>query len=417
MLREALVAGSLGLLSIWTGVSATGLSGPLTAAEVSIPEAASPKDARPGQVSLLKSPKGMRYFLRVPSSCYTKRGARLIIFLHGSNINGLSYLRSFEAKKWAPHDILVCPNGEKGDAPQGANNFTFRSAVFVADVTQEVQAAFTVTRTYIGGHSQGGFVTFSAIMHYPELFQGAFPMACDCWMQNEPNLWEDKPDILAKQARIAIAVIHGKKDTVVDFSQGEHAYEIFLAMGYPKVRLLAPERLGHQFVLSPVDEALAWLDAVNGFEPSASLRLASDWARQGEWGWVFETARAITKSKRGRSGDQSRAKRDLKLAEAAAAKELGAMRNRFESEAAENWLAAWYEFRRRFGRTETARPLVERYNALRREQRETGRTLFREARTLLRKGGKSEGHAKLRELLDKAPATYEAYYAAKWLKE
>ena len=40
-----------------------------------------------------------------------KTGARLIVFLHGSNMNGLEYLRSFEAKKWCEDDILCYPNG------------------------------------------------------------------------------------------------------------------------------------------------------------------------------------------------------------------------------------------------------------------------------------------------------------------
>ena len=49
-------------------------------------------------------------------------------------------------------------------------------------------------------------------------------------------------------------------------------------MGWTKLRLFAPEKLEHQFMLSPVDEALQWLDAMNGREPKRSLELANDWA-------------------------------------------------------------------------------------------------------------------------------------------
>ena len=134
----------------------------------------------------------------------------------------------------------------------------------MADVTEEVQKAFKTTITYVGGHSQGAFLTYSVILNFPDLYRGAFPMAGDCWMQNEPNLWEDKPEILKKQKEIAIAVIHGKADPVVAFSQGEHAYDCFRAMGWTKLRLFAPANLNHMFMLAPVDEAIEWLDAMNG---------------------------------------------------------------------------------------------------------------------------------------------------------
>lgn len=258
-----------------------------------VPQAPSPGSVPRGGLALLESPKGMRYFLQVPRSYRPDRGARLIVFLHGSNMNGLAYLRSFNARKWASGDIIVCPNGEKGDDPYGGNNFTFESAPYVADVTRQVKDAFNITRAYIGGHSQGGFVTYSVIMQYPDLYAGAFPMAGDCWMQNEPNLWEDDPPMLEKQRRIAIAVIHGRSDPVVSFSQGEHAYDVFLAMAYPKLRFFAPEKLGHEFMLSPVPEALEWLDAMVGANPAAALPLCARWLAEEEYGWAAEAAGAL----------------------------------------------------------------------------------------------------------------------------
>src|SRR5688572_5725457 len=112
-----------------------------------------PAKLKPGQTGLLKSKaKGMGYFLRVPKKFDAKAGARLVVFLHGSNMNGLDYLRSFESMNWADDAILCCPNGEQGSDPFGQNNFTFGSADYVADVTEEVQKAFKTTVTYIGGH-------------------------------------------------------------------------------------------------------------------------------------------------------------------------------------------------------------------------------------------------------------------------
>ncbi|OGV79915.1 MAG: hypothetical protein A2340_16095 [Lentisphaerae bacterium RIFOXYB12_FULL_60_10] len=130
-----------------------------------VPKAAAPASVEPGKCAWLKFPDGIAYFLRVPASYDAKKGARLIVFLHGSNMNGLAYLRSFEAKGWCRDDILLCPNGEQGRDVFGANNFTFGSASPITDVVAAVKKAFKVTRTYIGGHSQGGFVTYSVIIY------------------------------------------------------------------------------------------------------------------------------------------------------------------------------------------------------------------------------------------------------------
>src|SRR5262245_20941928 len=181
--------------AVVAGAAFAALAGPAAAKDDKLPEAASPDKVKPGQTALLKAGNGMHYFLRVPKDYDPKKGARLVVFLHGSNMNGLSYVRSFEAKRWANDDILCCPNGEQGSDPYGQNNFTFESAPLVAGVTEDVKKAFKTTVSYVGGHSQGGFLTYSVIMLNPDLFQGAMPMAGDCWMQNEPNLWEDKPDV------------------------------------------------------------------------------------------------------------------------------------------------------------------------------------------------------------------------------
>lgn len=394
------------------------LAPPAPAKEKRLPEAARPADVKPGTSALLKSPKGVSYFLRVPKGYKAKEGARLVVFLHGSNMNGLSYLRSFEAKRWAHDAILCCPNGEQGGGdPYGANNFTFSSAPLVADVTKQVQEAFETSVTYVGGHSQGGFLTYSVIMNFPELYQGAVPMAGDCWMQNEPNLWEDKPDRLALQRSIAIAVIHGQADTVVKFAQGEHAYDVFRAMGYPKLRLFAPKRLGHQFMLSPVDEALAWLDAMNGREEKDSLKLAERWVKQGEYGWAFQTATALLGRDPVGRATKSRAPKLKERCETAAAQAAEKMRQVMDGEPPAKWIPLWLEFWRIHGATDAAKPLVESYLERREEQRATGARLFREARAHFQAEAKDEGYVALERLLADAPSTYDAYYAWRWLEE
>jgi predicted esterase len=393
----------------WTRAGAAaalvaGLAAPLAAApggDDRPPEVGDIAKVKPGDTVLLTAPKGMRYFLRVPKKFDAKAG-RLIVFLHGSSMNGLDYLRSFEAMGWAKDDLLACPNGETGSDPFGANNFTFASAPLVADVTEQVQGRFKPSVTYVGGHSQGGFLTFSVILLHPDLYRGAIPMAGDCWSQNEPNLWEDDEKTLAKQQQIAIAVIHGKADPVVPFSQGQHAYDVFRAMGWPKLRLFAPEQLGHQFMLSPVGEALEWLDAMNGREEKRSLELARDWAEQGEWGWARQVAQAAKSPKL------------VKDAEAAATKAAAAMTEAMKRKPVV-WVPEWLEFWRVHGGTAAAKPLVDKYLSKRDKQRNDGKRLFDLAWSAARDDDRAKRDERLNELLEEAPCTFEAYYAWSWL--
>lgn len=391
----------------WLAALALFLIGSRAAAkEDKPPEIDSPGKVKPGTTALVTpAAKSMRYFLRVPKKYNPRDGARLIVFLHGSNMNGLAYLRSFEAKKWCDDDILCCPNGENGTDPFGQNNFGFESGPLVAGVTQEVQKAFKITIAYIGGHSQGAFLTYNVILNFPDLYRGAFSMAGDCWSQNEPNLWEDKPDLLNKQKEIAIAVIHGKADPVVAFSQGEHAYDCFRAMGWTKLRLFAPKDLNHMFMLAPIDEVIEWLDAMNGRNEPKSLSLAAKWAKDGEWGWVWHVA------KTSRSGALLQ-----KAAEDAAAKAVPAITQAQKGKPAD-WVPKWVEFWRVYGGTNAAKPLVANYLAQRDQQRATATRLFNEAQTLFRSNKRDDAYKVLEKLRDDGPYTYQGYFACKWLSE
>jgi predicted esterase len=371
------------------------------------PEVDSPAKVPPGATALVKTAgKEMSYFLRVPRSYNPKFGARLIVFLHGSNMNGLSYLRSFEAKHWCDGDVLCCPNGEKGTDPFGQNNFGFESGSLVADVTKEVQGAFKTPITYVGGHSQGAFLAYNVILNHPDLYHGAFPMAGDCWMQNEPNLWEDKPEILAKQKQIAIAVIHGKADPVVQYSQGEHAYDCFRAMGWTKLRLFAPENLNHMFMLAPVDEAIEWLDAMNEINEKRTLARAAQWSKAGEWGWVWHAANA----------SKARGPAIRKLAEAAGKKAVPAMTEALKGEPAD-WVPLWVEFWRVHGETDAAKSLVADYLKQRDQQRAAAANLFNKSQVLFRSDQRDDAYNTLEQLRAEGPFTYHGYFACKWLSE
>ena len=65
-----------------------------------VPEVETPGEVKRGRTGLFTTEGGVVSFLRVPKSYDRKKGTRLIVFLHGSNMNGLSYVRSFQARQW-----------------------------------------------------------------------------------------------------------------------------------------------------------------------------------------------------------------------------------------------------------------------------------------------------------------------------
>ena len=389
------------------------LTVPLAAEEPQVAEVSKLAEAKAGEVALLDQWEGDEVF--PAGSVGVRQGPRGAVDCVSAWLEHERAAISADdgGTGWGKLDILVCPNGERGKDAYGANNFTFVSARFVAEVTQDVQAAFAITRSYLGGHSQGGFVTYSVLMHYPDLFDGAFPMAGDCWLQNEPNLWESKPEVVAKQKKIAIGVIHGQADPVVRFSQGEHAHGVFLAMGYPKLRFFRPKNLGHQFALSPVPEALAWLDAMTGLNPKQSLKLAEGWLQNNEPGWAYQTALAIQQQDK----ENAAARKIIAAVETQATQAAEKMQESLASKPAREWLPQWYEFRRQFGATAAARELLARYNAARNREREKGRELFRTALSLGRQKKNDDRNDTLQQILQEAPHTYHAWYALDWLKE
>lgn len=381
-----------------------------------VPDYDSPVEVEPGETGLLESEGGMKYFLRIPESYDEKKGARLIVFMHGSNMNGLTYLRSIVHKKWCKDDILCCPNGEaSGDDPYGANNFGFASANPVSALTKELQNELNTTLTYIGGHSQGGFVTYSVIMHFPDIYHGAFPMAGDCWMQNEPNLWDEKPDTVAKQKKIPIAVIHGQKDPVVSYSQGEHAYGVYMAACYPKIRFFNPESLGHQFMFSPVDDALEWLDAMNGHDPVRAMKLAKEWVKDDEWGWAVQAALAVKDNLDSDDDSIATADKILKKVEEPAKAATKQMSAKIKNSEASDWIPDWFEFHRQYGATKAAKKLTENYFRRREMQREESTKTFWEAQQFFRESKKDEAYKKYEVILADCPCTYHAYYAQRGL--
>ena len=228
----------------------------------------------------------MVYYLRAPKGYRKGDKLPLLVFLHGSNYVSKPYVESIGATAVGARCLVVGIDGErwqdwsKPDDPrhnysyvnfmgkstyQGYPNTHRESPALVAEVLEELQQRFEPTRTFVGGHSQGGFLTWFFAMHYPQLVDGVFPMSSGMTMQCEADVFDDA-DLKRQQRDVAIAVVHGRNDRTVQFSQGEGTFLRTREHGFARLRLFA-NGAGHGFSSLPWIAAVEWLEAITSDDP------------------------------------------------------------------------------------------------------------------------------------------------------
>lgn len=354
-----------------------------------------------GDILEKKAANGVTYCLRVPPGYNAKAGAPAVVWLHGSNMNSVDYVNTFVGMKWFPDWILIGIDGETG-SKEGGHNYTFNSAKFVVEAYDEIVKTLKVTKAFIGGHSQGGYVTFSVIMEYPEKFAGAVPVSGGLWMQCEPEAY--KPEAQERQKKTALAIVHGRADPVVDFSLAESAHFSYVDAAYPMVRLFDPAGGDHRFALLPVKEALEWCDAVTQADPKRLAGVAQFMLQQKRYrdaSWAGQRAKAATVLK------------GVDTAAAAAAKPLAAKVAKAKDD---SWVKDFWAFRQEFQFAAAAKPLLEAYAKLRAEHARPGEELFWKARADFQRDDAAAAYKKYEEIVAKHFASKWYYYAKRGLE-
>ena len=164
-------------------------------------------------------------------------------------MNGRAYVSTIAAT-WpdiAKDYLLIGINGERpsdiGNDPRF--NYTYvnyvgrstfkgfpgtdrESPALVAEALEELRETYPIARYFVGGHSQGGFLTYSLLMNFPELLAGAFPISAGVIFQCEPTAFIDEA-LRAAQRSVPLAIVHGKNDPVVGFERGRIRRRLFLA--------------------------------------------------------------------------------------------------------------------------------------------------------------------------------------------
>ena len=358
----------------------------------------------PGQVTEGQTKSGLNYHLRVPKDYDAKKHTTGVVLFHGSNASARDYVQGFPVNwpELAERFVLVGFDGERLSSGSRVGRRAFNASYvefsgdhigepwrynqtpfLVAQALEQLEEELAIERWFVGGHSQGGFLTLAVMMFYPEHVAGAFEVSGNLLVQCEPtySYFAEHEKIRAAQRRVPLAIVHGEKDDVVQFSAATYTHDQFQDAGFPMVRLFAAPMAGHPWLSLPVDDALRWLEEMASADPAAlvqSAETALDEQRWRDGTALLQKARGLTKDPElGAWMDALAAKAD-----AAAAPEAEALAQRIASDKKGDWVDAFWEFRERFGLAPAAKGVLAAYQELRDDHQEPADERFRRARSL-----------------------------------
>jgi predicted esterase len=384
--------------------------------------------AKKGHIVDAASANGMTYHVRLPEKFDPAKGTPAIVLLHGSNAHSADYVKGVTQRwpKIAGDYVLIGIDGEWPAAkdPDGppAYNYTYvnfvgkskykgfpgtdrESPALVAETLAEIKEQLKLTKVFVTGHSQGGFLAYSCIMNYPELFDGAMPVAAGLIFQCEPGAYEDA-DIRRRQRERPLAIVHGEKDPLVSVSMGKAAYESFLAEGFPMLRLFAAKGAGHAFISLPFEEAIRWLESMTSDDPRALLKSAERAFAAKEYrdacAYLRRAQELDEKASAAAAGALGRKIEQL-VTKPAKALEAAIRRND-----GNGWVSDFDNFRRQFEFTKAAAGVMAEYNKLREAHEPPAETLWGEARRAFSQGDREQGYRICEEIVRKHYAS--SYY-------
>lgn len=379
----------------------------------------------PGEISDGQTELHLEYHLRVPKDYDPKKKYTALALFHGSNTSSRGYVEGFPGNwpELAERFVLVGFDGENlspgsRDGTRAFNssyvNFSgdrvgepwryMQTPALVADALRELSRELPIERWFVGGHSQGAFLTFAVAMFYPELVAGAFPVAGGLLVQCEPTAFGDEK-VRAAQRRLPIAIVHGEKDSVVEFSMSRYSCDSFLDAGFPMVRLFTDFRAGHPWAFLPVDQAITWLERMTTSDPAALLTLARDSAEVERYRDACAALARLTGLGPSDEIAQQAAALSAEI-DAAAAPELTRLEKLLAADKNNSWVDPFWDFRAEFGLTPAAKSLLATYDELRAKHQRAADALFYKAR------GESDEKKKkklYREIV-------EEHYASSWYR-
>jgi predicted esterase len=351
-------------------------------------------------------------------------------------MNGRSYVNTL-AGAWpeiAREYIIVGINGEipsdLGDEPrfnytyvnyvgrstfQGFPGTDRESPALVSEAMTELKGVYPIAHYFVGGHSQGGFLTYSLLMNFPESMAGAFPISCGVIFQCEPAVFTGEA-LRRAQRTVPLAIVHGTSDQAVGFALGRYAATVFGDAGWPAFRFFSDDAAGHMFGRLPVGAAIRWLEAQASTDPGVVLDFAD--ARLGQGGYrdavaAVNRARTLTLD----DAQKLRAAKISGLVDAKAdegARKYGPLIRQAKDG---SWIDGFLAFRDEFEFAPGAREAMAGFNELRSKHERPAKDAFADARLLFQQGKAEGGYAKYKQITDSYYASSLYRVVKQWLAE
>lgn len=218
-----------------------------------------PKSA--GKVCKWRTADGLEYLYRVPKDYDPEKGANVVFFIHGTNMDRYWGMFSHDEKTFRPDDILISPDGTTKTSDKGTFTFFGESADLqrMRTLHEEVKKAFKVRSTFLYGHSNGGFFSCAYASLHPEEIQGVFSHAGGVWAGTEP-----KPE----QHGCAFAFMNGTDDPLMPVGNAVGGAEWYRKEGYPLTHWRVLEGHEHKPSHFHAVQQLAWCEGMTSGDPA-----------------------------------------------------------------------------------------------------------------------------------------------------
>ena len=286
---------------------------------------------------------------------------------------------------------------------QGYPGTDRESPALVFQAMGDLKEVYPIDHFLVGGHSQGGFLTYVLMMNFPESIAGAFPISCGLLIQCDPDVYSDQA-LRQAQRKVPLAIVHGKNDNVMGFGPGQYSASVFGEAGWPAFRFFTDDTAAHMFGRLPVGPAIRWLEAHASKNPTTLIDFAA--ARMGQGGYrdavaALNRARTLKldETQKRRLGEQSQ-KIDEKAA-AGAAKYVPLIREAKDG----SWIDGFLAFRDDFEFAPAGKEVMAAFAELRSRHEAPAKKAFGEARPLFQAGKQDDAYGKYREIVQK-------YYAS-----
>jgi predicted esterase len=393
---------------------------------------------RRGQTTDAATANGMIYHVRVPEKYDAKAGGPAIVVLHGSNANSADYLIGI-AQRWpkvAADYVLIGIDGEwpTQKDPDGPPAYVYtyvnfvgkskykgfpgtdrESPALVAEAVAEIKGQLKLTKVFVTGHSQGGFLAYSCLMNYPEVFAGAMPIAAGLIFQCEPTAYEDAA-IRALQRKRPIAIVHGERDPLVPVATARAAHASFLDDGFPMLRLLVAPESPHAFISLPFEEGVRWMESMTSDDPRALLKFAQQALARREYRDALAYLRRAQEVDS--PGSQAAAVKGLRQRiEQIAATPAKTLQARIQAAKDNGWVDDFDAFRQQFEFTDAAAGVMAEYARLRKVHEPLAEKLWADARRAFKEGDQAQGYRACAEIVSSYCASSYYRYAKQTLAE